>query len=89
MSRVGRAPLGRDEELLRSMQLKWHPDRQYGDESTKENAAELITMVNEAMRIAKANAKARGEKLTLWQQFKSGDLFNKSDLSDTYLTHVR
>ena len=47
--------------VLRAMQVKWHPDRQYGDESTTQLAAELSAKVNEAMAIAKKNAKARGE----------------------------
>lgn len=48
--------------LLRSLQIKWHPDRAYGDETTREMATELSAIVNEAMTIAKKNIKARQER---------------------------
>ena len=48
-------------KVLRSLQAKWHPDRQVGDGANKELATELMMKINEATRIAKANAKARGE----------------------------
>lgn len=48
--------------ILRALQLKWHPDKQYGDEATKEMAGELMATVNEAMRVAKINIKARQER---------------------------
>ena len=48
-------------KVLRALQAKWHPDRQVGDGATKELATELMMQINEATRIAKANAKARGE----------------------------
>ena len=50
---------------LRNLQLKWHPDRHSRvaseDETMKERATELMQAINEAMRIAKLNAKARNE----------------------------
>ena len=50
-------------QLLRELQVKWHPDRQSedADEETKELALELSMKLNEAMRIAKENMRARGE----------------------------
>ena len=43
---------------------EWHPDKQgYDNEmTTRELAQELSSMVNEAMMVAKANAKQRGER---------------------------
>ena len=55
-------------ELLRSLQVEWHPDvGKYqkltsDNEAARELAEGVITLVNEAMMIAKQNAKARGEK---------------------------
>ena len=48
--------------VLRALQIKWHPDRQYGDDASKEMAEELSPIVNEAIRIARANIKARQER---------------------------
>ena len=49
-------------KLLRDLQIKWHPDRQEdADEETKALALDLSMKINEAMRIAKENIRARGE----------------------------
>lgn len=48
-------------QVLRELQVKWHPDKQYASETNQEGAADLLQMVNEAFAIAKKNAKARGE----------------------------
>lgn len=56
-------PGAKRKQLLRELQVKWHPDRQSedADEETKELALELSMKLNEAMRIAKENMRARGE----------------------------
>lgn len=46
-------PAAERKKILRELQVKWHPDRQYGDASSREFAAELITMVNEAANVAR------------------------------------
>ena len=49
-------------KVLRSLQLEFHPDKQTGMSSVqRETATEITMLVNEAMMIAKKNAKARGE----------------------------
>ena len=48
-------------KLLRELQIKWHPDRYNGDPVFAERALELSMKVNEAMKVARDNAKARGE----------------------------
>ena len=47
--------------VLRELQLKWHPDKQYGSAANRERAADLTVQINEAFAIAKRNAKVRGE----------------------------
>ena len=54
-------PGAKRKALLRSLQVKWHPDRQYETEATRQLATELSAMINDAMMIAKANMRARGE----------------------------
>ena len=56
-----RLPGPRRKKVLRDLQVKWHPDRQYGDAKSKELALEVTQKINEAMAVAKANAKQRGE----------------------------
>ena len=56
-----RLPGPRRKKVLRDLQVKWHPDRQYGDARSKELALEVTQKINEAMAVAKANAKQRGE----------------------------
>lgn len=48
-------------KLLRELQVKWHPDRFDGDPMFEDRALELSMKVNEAMKVARENAKARGE----------------------------
>ena len=50
-------------ELLRSLQVEWHPDRyrENGDDA-QEVAQEVSMMINEAMSIARKNEKDRGNK---------------------------
>ena len=50
--------------ILRALQVKWHPDKNMniGDEATRQKANSLSATVNEAMRIAKINIKARAER---------------------------
>ena len=50
-------------ELLRSLQVEWHPDRyrEKGD-AAQEVAQEVSMMINEAMSIARKNEKDRGNK---------------------------
>ena len=48
-------------KLLRELQVKWHPDRYNGDPVFADRALELSMKVNEAMKVARENAKARGE----------------------------
>ena len=55
-------PGTRRKQLLRDLQVQWHPDKAYDNDATAELAAEIIVMINEAMTIARANAKARGER---------------------------
>ena len=64
MQRSVRLPWKERRQLLRELQVKWHPDRQYGDvdEGTREEANKLMQSVNEAMRVAKQNAKERNER---------------------------
>ena len=46
-------PAAERKKLLRELQVKWHPDRQYGDEASRAFAAELSIMVNEAADVAR------------------------------------
>ena len=50
--------------LLRALQIKWHPDKCMGieDEAMKQMTQGLSAKINEAMRVAKANVKAREER---------------------------
>ena len=45
-------------KMLRDLQVKWHPDRQYGDEESRRFAAELTAMVNEAVSVARKQSAA-------------------------------
>lgn len=50
--------------LLRELQIKWHPDKcmNIEDEATKQMAEQMSANINEAMRIARINCKARDER---------------------------
>ena len=58
-------PAAERKALLRELQVKWHPDRQYGDDASREFAVELSVMVNEAANVARkqlAAAKSCGKR---------------------------
>ena len=62
LSESVKLPWRERKQVLRELQLRWHPDMQYGGgETLQERGNELAAKVNEAMRVAKANAKLRGE----------------------------
>lgn len=68
-------------KLLRELQVKWHPDRQYGDEASREFAVELSVMVNEAANVARKQLAAAESKRrrtaaydVLQQQVNRGDV---------------
>ena len=48
-------------QLLRQLQVTWHPDRYRGDPAFADRATEFSMKINEAMRVARENARARGE----------------------------
>ena len=54
-------PWPQRKQLLRELQVKWHPDMQYGNAAIRERATALAAKANEAMRVARENAKLRGE----------------------------
>ena len=55
-------PAEERKRILRELQVKWHPDKQYGDESSQQFADELSRMANEAAAVARKQAKAVAEK---------------------------
>ena len=74
-------PAAERKKLLRDLQVKWHPDRQYGDEASREFAAELSVMVNEAANVARKQLAAAESKRrraeaydVLQQQVNRGDV---------------
>ena len=48
-------------KTLKDLLIKWHPDRHRDSEEAAAFATEQTMMVNEAMVVAKQNAKLRGE----------------------------
>ena len=74
-------PAAERKALLRELQVKWHPDRQYGDEASREFAVELSVMVNEAANVARKQLAAAESKRrrteaydVLQQQVNRGDV---------------
>ena len=55
-------PAAERKKLLRELQVKWHPDRQYGDVASREFAVELTVMVNEAANVARKQLAAAESK---------------------------
>jgi curved DNA-binding protein CbpA len=74
-------PAAERKALLRELQVKWHPDRQYGDDASREFAVELSVMVNEAANVARKQLAAAESKRrrteaydVLQQQVNRGDM---------------
>jgi hypothetical protein len=55
-------PTQERKRILRDLQLKWHPDKQYGDEESREFAGEIARLVNEAANVARQQAAAEAAR---------------------------
>ena len=77
--------------LLRALQIKWHPDKCMGieDEAMKQMTQGLSAKINEAMRVAKANVKAREERDAFLIKVHCGGVSPPDPRKDPTLEFVR
>ena len=62
-----------DAQVLRELQVQWHPDKQYGDESEKQLAEEVSRLVNDAAVVAReqaAKVKAQAKRTAAYEELQ-------------------